>query len=161
MCPTISASHHTDSTQLQHVVCAPVWWLSYSRACKPDAEHWNRRATPSVAASHTLSCWQEEGGGQCWNSICRIRKSRMKAFTCFNNIKKSIKECIYFFLNAAVLSRTMWVKAEYRIRTGIGSDRIRDFPNWTYVWTYGDARCCAATLVLFWKSEHKVRNKSN
>lgn len=55
--------------------------------------------------------------GQCLNSICRIRKSHMKDILCFNKIKKNIKECRYFFLNAAVLSRKILVKAEYGIGT--------------------------------------------
>ena len=51
---------------------------------------------------------------------CRIRKSHMKIYTLFQQNKKRIEEqlgCRYFFLNAAVLSRKILVKAKYRIGT--------------------------------------------
>ena len=57
---------------------------------------------------------------QCWNNICRIRKSHMKVYTLFQQnkkIKKTIKECRYFFLNAAMLSRKILVEAKYWMGT--------------------------------------------
>ena len=60
--------------------------------------------------------------GQCCNSISRIRKSHMKVYTLFqqNNFKKLLRNSLdagNFFLNAAVLSRKILVKAKCRIST--------------------------------------------
>ena len=56
--------------------------------------------------------------GQCWNSLCRIIKSHMKVYTLFQqNKNKKLMNAGTFFLNAAVLSRKILVKAAYRINT--------------------------------------------
>ena len=82
-------------------------WL-YMRVCCHSAQ------SDSPANARTVV-------GQCCNSICRIRKSHIKVYIFFQHNKKHIKEQLghmyFFFLNAAVLSRNILLKAKYRIRT--------------------------------------------
>ena len=107
---------------------------------------------PSVGCiSHTSAAVHEGllsqcSISQCWNSICRKRKSHVKVYTLFQQNKNLLRNAATFFLNAAVLSRKMLVKAKYWIGTryrqmnikGLGSDwgtkkPDRDIPRHNYL----------------------------